>query len=301
MKNNNAENVALYILGYFVLLLISLLFYSIFASFAKLELIGPIDDTTAVVTGLLSWSATLYAPIIAILLFANWRKQSIYSDAIKTISEIQDDVSDLEQNAQQLRQQATSHLDKLVTVGVELRKELLIYISQFEDAYDPQILRSQHIQKTIELRFKLNAHIDLFNNNFEFYWEKHNNISKNINKLNLMLKKEDNEISDNLKIIECIFDEIYYAYKIKTEHLEIMFIANPDINPEQQSSQIENIYNKYPTIDPILINSSRINNTKIMEYFPDVAKQNLNTYTEVISNRVKYFNNELKKLGFKNL
>lgn len=101
MKNKNkAEVIAFYTIGYLVLLIFCFLIYGIFACLSDIGLFGKLVDHSAIFTSLLGWSATLYAPIIAIFLFSDWKDQhnkSFHSeralDLISLLKKLNKDIS----------------------------------------------------------------------------------------------------------------------------------------------------------------------------------------------------------------
>ncbi|MFW6699534.1 hypothetical protein ACODTP_18700 [Acinetobacter pittii] len=76
MMKNRAELIATFIIGYLVLLSICVLFYFIFATSVELKFFSEKFDQATIITNLLIWSATLYAPVIAYMAFDNWREQT---------------------------------------------------------------------------------------------------------------------------------------------------------------------------------------------------------------------------------
>ncbi|MDO7210247.1 hypothetical protein [Acinetobacter nosocomialis] len=75
MNKNKAEVIATFIIGYFVLLVFCFLIYFLYGSLIGIQIIGKMTDSSAFFVGLLGWSATLYAPLIAIFLFTDWKEQ----------------------------------------------------------------------------------------------------------------------------------------------------------------------------------------------------------------------------------
>lgn len=73
---NRAELIATFIIGYLVLLSICVLFYFIFATSVELKFFSEKFDQATIITNLLIWSATLYAPVVAYMAFDNWREQT---------------------------------------------------------------------------------------------------------------------------------------------------------------------------------------------------------------------------------
>lgn len=78
MKKNRAELVATFIIGYVTLLAICLVIYFIFTKAVDLQIFGKMADQSTVLTNLFIWSATLYAPLIFVLLVDNWKNEKKY-------------------------------------------------------------------------------------------------------------------------------------------------------------------------------------------------------------------------------
>lgn len=78
---------------YGIILIVCIFIYLIFQSLVSLNLFDKPSDWSSVLTGLLSWSATIYTPIVAYLLFTDWREQEhkklIRDQAIESIKTLQ--------------------------------------------------------------------------------------------------------------------------------------------------------------------------------------------------------------------
>lgn len=73
---NRAELITTFILGYLILLSICILLYFIFANLVDLKFFSDKFDQATIITNLLIWSATLYAPAVAYMVLDSWREQT---------------------------------------------------------------------------------------------------------------------------------------------------------------------------------------------------------------------------------
>jgi len=73
---NRAELITTFIIGYLILLSICILLYFIFTNLVDLKFFSDKFDQATIITNLLIWSATLYAPVVAYMVLDSWREQT---------------------------------------------------------------------------------------------------------------------------------------------------------------------------------------------------------------------------------
>lgn len=70
------KQVSYFILGYLILFGFCILLYGFFVWLKDIEIFSDTFDRATIITNLLIWSATLYAPLVAVIILDNWRVQS---------------------------------------------------------------------------------------------------------------------------------------------------------------------------------------------------------------------------------
>lgn len=199
MKKNRAELVATFIIGYVTLLVICLVIYFIFSKTVGLNIFGKTADQSTILTNLFIWSATLYAPIVAIFLFDNWKVQEKYKQNVEmlsksflSISKSNKEILEINESIDDIYQSYLSYKNFILSRKL-INQEILLddkNIISFEE----------NISMYIRLN-KTNLNDDLIKNyisKFNYIKLYQHSIQKNYNEkiVKILNKKEDQIIYD---------------------------------------------------------------------------------------------------------
>lgn len=217
---NRAELIATFIIGYLILLSICIFLYFIFANLVDLKFFSEKFDPATIMTNLLMWSATLYAPMIAIFLFSDWKDQHnklFHSERalelISLLKKLNKDIS--------LINITINYIKDYEKEKAELEeKRLYIYvINKISDPnrdnkenYDPNIDKRLHFV-TDAINNYLAKVKDEFNKILELAYE----IDQGLGYYISYTEKNSEEITDIIEILEVV-DSIHT--KFRTEILE---------------------------------------------------------------------------------
>lgn len=265
MNKNKAEVIATFIIGYFVLLVFCFLIYFLYGSLIGIQIIGKMTDSSAFFIGLLGWSATLYAPLIAIFLFTDWKEQKKFEvgkqyaeNTIKIVTNINKTLENAYFSIKPIEDLIEFYLgfnSSMIPDALSKINETINYIEETKSNYENYI--SIHIDADILV---LIMEID----NLKKLIDKYEQVALNLQSAMDILNKN---------ILKSIESELVKIYKTDSKNIK-------------NNSNLLNRLCKSLMKTKITIENKSITNNKILtEYFSEYEKtykELLNTLTRLI-------------------